>query len=121
MARRVRTNATNEPKPRADQAPLSDTHAQSELRQPIHNVAELPFPSTRPPRQAFQSATLIKQPPPASLPTSSGQRHVGQLETNSQSARPRKEASQSTWFGWLGAKDTKGAHHKLRALLGLGA
>ena len=39
---------------------------------------------------------------------------VGQPGARSKSARPRERTSQSSWFGWLGAKDTKAAHDKLR-------
>src|SRR5512145_737016 len=124
----------------------SHAHAQPQLRKPLRNVVAQPVPSTRPPRQAFQPETLIKKPPIASLPTLSGQRvllqlqahykstlqvkakHsracllqaiVGQPATCSRSARPRDMTSQSIWFGWLGANDTKAAHDKARVAAGI--
>src|SRR5512145_3510579 len=124
----------------------SHAHAQPQLRKPLRTVVEQPLRSTRPPRQALQPATLINNPLIASLLTSSGQRPglqlqahhgtrlrikvnhfracqlqaiVGQPGARSQSTRPREKSFQSSWFGWLGAKDTKAADDKARVAAGI--
>src|SRR5512145_2810407 len=57
----------------------SHGHVQPQLRKPLRTVVERSPPSTRPPRRAFQPATLINNPLLASLLTSSGQRLKLQL------------------------------------------
>lgn len=52
------TRATNRPGPRASQAHQSHGHDHPELRKRPSNVSKQLFQSTRPPRQALQSASL---------------------------------------------------------------
>src|SRR5512133_963533 len=99
----------------------SHDHVQPELRKCSSNVSEQLCPAPRPPRQAFQSATLIKKPPIASLPTSSGQRieltsnrRVPQQRQRpaTETRHPKQETTQVVWFSdMLASSDQAHSRH----------